>query len=457
MKRITAESVSNMLGDWSSGAGSLPEKLARDIGELLVGSMIAADVFLPSQRDLASALGTSRTTVAGAYNILASKGLLDLRQSARARTRGNPSGSGSSGRLSSFSTRTDSAIDLSSGSLPGSGQVTEAFLQLSEEDIASLIKGDGYLPFGLPNLRREIASDLTSRGIPTSSEQILVTSGSQQATLLCAMLFLSHGDTVLLEDPTYRGAIEVFKSLGVDVVGISMDENGAVSEHLSQLVRIKTPHAVYLQPTAHNPTGIVYSPSRFHEVAVVLKEHSIMLIEDLCSADLLFGPHTGPVSFAKMVEKDRLLTIGTASKLWWGGLRVGWIRAVPAVIRSIAEIRKTVDLSGAPIEQMVCANLFPSADQARSARQAELRLSLASTMELISELHPSWTVHVPKGGTGLWIDTHTDATRLSQMAKRNGIQLVAGPAFSVYGGFESFIRLPIIHDAKELRTALLHI
>jgi len=158
-----------------------------------------------------------------------------------------------------------------------------------------------------------------------------------------------------------------------------------------------------------------------------------------------------------MVEKDRLLTIGTASKLWWGGLRVGWIRAVPAVIRSIAEIRKTVDLSGAPIEQMVCANLFPSADQARSARQAELRLSLASTMELISELHPSWTVHVPKGGTGLWIDTHTDATRLSQMAKRNGIQLVAGPAFSVYGGFESFIRLPIIHDAKELRTALLHI
>ncbi|WP_052680260.1 PLP-dependent aminotransferase family protein [Microbacterium azadirachtae] len=447
-----AADLTRMLGDWSHPGAPVSKQLAVGLSELIASSALPTGTRLPSQRDLAQILGLARGTVGQAYDQLALDGYIDLQPGSRARVRGGAAVLKTTARLRSFSDRAD-VLDLSSGSLPGLPAVAAAYTSLTAADIEPLVAGDGYDPMGILPLRQAIADDLSARGTPTSPDDLLITSGSQQAVWLCAQLLVTAGDVALLEEPSYRGAIEALGNMGARLIGVPVRQDGVDTEILLHHIERMRPRLVYLQPTAHNPTGATLPIEKRRALARALAAHEVTVVEDLSSADLLFDSSPPPTLATVVGSAARVLTIGTASKLWWGGMRVGWIRGEPAVLRRLSEIRKAVDLAGAPVDQLVAARLTAHAEAARAERRRELRTGRDLLLSALHERLPSWSYVTPSGGTGLWIDTGIDSLGLAEAARKVGVRIVAGPAFSVTGGMRTHIRLPFGQSSQVTHAA----
>jgi DNA-binding transcriptional MocR family regulator len=190
------------------------------------------------------------------------------------------------------------------------------------------------------------------------------------------------------------------------------------------------------------------------ELAAVVTAAGLVTIEDTSSADLtLAGP---PVArtLAGLVDPELLLTVGSASKLFWGGVRVGWIRASETRVHGLVELRKAVDLASSVVDQLVAAELIGRTDTARSQRRAMLTEALATTEAELRKAFPEWQWHPIDGGSGLWVDTGQDAVGLAERGKRAGVRLAAGPGFSTYAGQRTFLRLPVWHEPAMLRAGL---
>ena len=206
----TAAELSAMLGPWQDGRGPLSSALADGIAELIDANMIPAGTALPAQRELARQLGIARGTVTSAYGLLEQRGRLLTRTGSGSRVRAEPSAPGANltGRLFSFSDESRRRIDLSSGALPASAVAREVMGQIRFDALHDYLPTNGYFPAGLPALRTAIAERLSRDGVATAPDQIVVTSGAQHATSLVFGTYLTAGDEVVVEDPSYRGALE---------------------------------------------------------------------------------------------------------------------------------------------------------------------------------------------------------------------------------------------------------
>ena len=454
--RIDAAELSRMLGDWADAQQPLPESLASALVDLIKAGFVPAGSALPSQRDCASVLGVSRGTVTAAYAALELRGYLVSTQGSGTRVRsGSHKATGTGlleGRLFSFTRTSVDMIDLSTGALPASRIARETLHLAIGDDLTPYLDTDGYFPAGLPVLRQAIAEHLSNSGIPTQPQQVLVTSGAQQATYLAVRSIIEAGDLVLTEDPSYRGALEAMRTIGARIEGIRTTRDGIDLNLLARSL-VRKPAALYVQTGIHNPTGQTMPNQARSQLADTINQSGITTVEDCCSYDLtLQGPPAR--TLARLVEPDLLLSLGTLSKLFWGGLRIGWIRASPARIRNLLELRKVEDLATSVLDQIHAVSLLRRAAEARHERQAMLTDHLKTAEEALHDHFPNWTWDPIKGGSGLWVDTHVDALALAEAAKRVGVKLVPGPSFSPYDGQRSMLRLPVWHEPAQLRQAL---
>ncbi|WP_028708448.1 PLP-dependent aminotransferase family protein [Propionicicella superfundia] len=448
---VGAPQLANLLGEWA-GDGVLPDSLATSIAQLIDSGLIAAGSLLPPQRRLGEALGVSRGTVASAYGRLEAEGYLIARQGSgcRVRSRGRHR-LASDGRMFSF---TQAELqDLSSGALPAS-HVARAVLQETRGDVLGpYLETDGYFPAGLPVLRSAIADRLTRDGIPTSPREILVTSGAQQGTWLSFLSTLTAGDLVLVEEPTYRGALSALAAVGARVEGVRLSADG-IDADLVGRGAARGATLLYCQTSVHNPTGISHTASARAALADVAVRTGMTVVEDCCSHDLtLHGRPTAP-TLAALVPPSQLVLVGTLSKLFWGGLRVGWIRADRDRIRGLVQLRKATDLAVGVLNQLQATTLLGVAEEARIERRAFLGSALATTEDLVRSAFPSWQWRPVRGGPGLWIETGQDTVALTEAGKRAGIKLAPGPSFSVYEGFRTHLRLPVWHERAPMEHAL---
>ncbi|GAA2813480.1 PLP-dependent aminotransferase family protein [Streptomyces showdoensis] len=413
-----------------------------------------AGTVLPSQRELALVLGVSRSTVTAAYGLLEGEGRLESVRGSGSRLRGagvldrHPM----EGRLASFDARAGTA-DLSSGALPGLGDVAEAVGALTAGEVASLLGADGYHPYGLPELREGVAAYYRAAGVPTDAEEILVTAGSQQAVWLVAQALVDPGDTVVVEDPTYRGALEVLRARGARLVPVGGE--GADAAGLRRLCGAVRPRLVYLQPTAHNPTGRSLDGPARREWRGVLGELGLFTVEDTACAELSLDGDGAVVPLVAGLPSGSTVTVGTLSKLFWGGLRVGWVRSSPQVVARLAKIKTSVDLSCSVVDQLVAVRLLAELPRARAGRRAVLRERLDAAEELLRAEAPGWEWTRPAGGPALWVrvpGADTEAT--AQLARRRGVSVVPGSAFSPVDGFRDRLRLPYARGVEALAAAL---
>lgn len=450
--KLDGAALSRLLGPWAHGDETLSGALGRGIGELIDTNLIPTGTVLPPERELAGALHVSRGTVTSAMDALRAQGYISsVRGSGTRVTRGLRGPRTGEGRMVSFTDVPPGVVDLSTGALPASS-VTAEVLKAGPPSLSEFLGSDGYFPAGLPMLREALADRLTADGVPTRASQILITSGAQQGTWLALSDLMEAGDLAVVEEPTYRGGLAVLRSLGTRIDTVPFTGTGMAVPLVASALR-RRPAVLYCQTSVHNPTGRTTSANARRALAELVDRHGQMTVEDVCSYDLtLRGPPARML--AGSVDEALLVTVGTLSKQFWGGIRVGWIRAHEHRIKRLTERRTSSDLASSVIDQLYATQCMARIGDARLERQRTLNDHVVTTESVVRDVFPDWRWDPIDGGAGLWVDTGTDATALAELGKRKKVKIVAGPGFSAFDGFASMLRLPIWHPEDQLRNGL---
>jgi DNA-binding transcriptional MocR family regulator len=283
----------------------------------------------------------------------------------------------------------------------------------------------------------------------------MVTSGVLHALDLVSRLLVAPGQPVLLESPTYPNALAGLAGRRARIVTYGLSETGWDPELLLATVRQARPRAAYLIPEFHNPTGHLMPGPLRAALAAAVHTTGTDLVVDESFVELPLDGGEMPPPVAAYDRRARVLSIGGMSKPYWGGLRVGWIRAPGPVVQRLAAIRVGVDMASPVLEQLVAVQLLRRAGEIVPARRAELaarRDALAAALR--AEL-PDWRFVRPAGGVTLWVELDAPvSSALARAAERLGVRLAPGPRFGVDGTLERFLRLPFTLPADDLAEAV---
>ena len=311
----------------------------------------------------------------------------------------------------------------------------------------------GYRP-----LREFIARKLAKdAGIACSADEVLITSGSLQGLDLVNQLLLSPGDTVIVEQMTYGGAISRLNRIGVTIVGVPVDHDGLSSERLETALtdlrnRGIRPKYIYTIPTVQNPTATIMSEARRAEILRLSKAYGVPIFEDECYADLVWQG-SRPPALRAMSDDDRVIFIGSFSKSIAPALRIGYLVAGWPVMSRILSIKS--DGGSGALEQMVlaeyCAAHF-------DLHVVELRKALRRKLDvLVDALHAHFgdaaEFDYPAGGIFLWVKlpNAVDTTRLAQLALQAGVAINPGAEWMTDSeAAKTRLRICFAHASEEL-------
>lgn len=444
---VNARRVAQLLGTWRRhGTRQGAVDLAAGIRLLILDGRIPAGDALPPERELAVALGVSRTMVAAAWERLKADGLIVSRR-----------GAGSWAAIPATAGLPDppvaaNSIDLARAASPaiaGVAAATEAALPR----LAAELSSHGYYEQGHPDLRERLARRYTERGLPTTPDQILVTSGGHAAFAMALRLFVGPGDRVLIEQPTYPNAVEAIRAAHAIPLPVAMADDGWDLEGVEAALRQSAPRLAYLIVDFHNPTGHRLDAPGRERLATAFRRARTPVVVDETHVELDFDPANAPPPFGAF-GNDLVLAAGSASKSHWGGLRIGWIRAPAEVITRLVASRRALDLGSPVFEQLVLAELLDGPREPLLERAALLAQQRDVLVTEIRALCPDWRFVVPDGGASLWCKLPQPvSTRIAAVAQNFGVRVVPGSFFTPHGGLERWLRVPYTQPADILREA----
>ena len=426
--------------------------LAGGVRSLLTDGRLALGVRLPAERDLAQALGISRTTVTAAYRSLRETGHLTSRRGAGSWTALPPGHRvGTSGL---WPAEDGDALDLAVAALPAPPQLAAAVAE-AVADLPPYLAGTGYHPTGLPVLREAVAAQYAARGLPTTADQVMVTSCVQHALDLLLRLLVAPGQRVLVETPTYPNALTAFTTHRTRVHTYGIGPGGWDDDLLLATLRDTRPRMAYLIPDYHNPTGHLMDLALRQRLPAAAHAAGSDLVVDESFVDMRLAGPPVPSSVAAFDRGARVLAIGGMSKPYWGGLRIGWIRAAAPVVARLAAIRVTVDMASPVLDQLVAARLLAYGPSVVAARRAELLARRDALLAALHEYLPGWRCTVPSGGVCLWVELDAPvSSALARTAQECGVRVAPGPRFGADGTMERFLRLPYTLPEAELVAAV---
>lgn len=454
-RRIGPASLTRLLGAWrgaGAGAGPAYGRLADGLRLLILDGRLPLDVVLPGERELAAALEVSRTTVTAALARLRDEGFLQRRQGAGARTR-LPSGPGQRGQSSLVAgPDADGLIDLASAAPAAAEGIHQAYAAALQA-LPAHLPHHGYAAVGLPVLRETIAQRYTRRGLPTRADQIMVTNGAQHALALMLRLLTGPGDRVVIDHPTYPHAIDAIQRAACRPVPVGLPDEGWDADALAAAFRQSGPRLAYLIADFHNPTGRWMAPAVRAEVAAAAARARTTLVLDETLIDLALDGDVEPYGFEE--PREGPVRLGSMGKTFWGGMRLGWIRADARTIQALTARRASLDLGTPLMEQLAAAQLLADDAQAIARRREALRARRDHLVAQVRREFPDWRFAVPPGGLALWAELPGPvSSALAATSDRFGLRLAAGPRFGVDGAFDRFLRLPFTHAPQTLDEAV---
>ena len=451
-RTLTASTVATLLGGRST-RGPAYSSLADALRQLILDGRLPLSARLPGERELAAMLGLSRTTITAAYTLLRDQGFVLTQRGSRGIT-SLPRGTTPVNVPHLELPRPDAPLDLSLATLPAPEGVMHQAYASALTCLTTYLPTHGYTPLGLPALRAILAERYTRRGLPTDAEQIIVTFGAQHALTLLVRVITAPGDRVLVDHPTYLHALDTFRDAGCRLVPVALTEEGWDVEALLAALRQTSPRLAYLIPDFHNPTGHCMPSSMRSIVAHAAQKARTTVVVDETMADLAIDVPV-PVPFAAADLQAEIVSLGSFSKSFWGGLRLGWIRAPRELATRLAAARAASDLGAPLVEQLAAVQLLADAEPILDDRRALIRSQRDVLMEQLTEHLPAWRYHIPEGGLSLWATLPAPlSSALAASAPRFGVRVSAGPLFGTEGLFERQIRVPFTLPSTDLSEAV---
>ncbi|ADK15187.1 MULTISPECIES: PLP-dependent aminotransferase family protein [Clostridium] len=324
----------------------------------------------------------------------------------------------------------------------GMKKVTQEVLEKDGQVALQYSTTEGFKP-----LRDIIAKQRMSReGVDVTGDDIIVTSGSQEGIEFSAKIFVNEGDTIICESPSYLGAIGAFKAYRPNFTEIEMDEHGIIIEKLEEeLKKNKKVKMIYTIPDFQNPTGITMSDDRRKRIAELAKEYQVPVIEDNPYGELIFEGTTHPS--IKSFDKDGwVIYLGTFSKTFCPGLRLGWICAAPEILEKYIIIKQGVDLQCSTLDQRAAAlfmqkyDLNEHVEEIKKVYGKRRKLMLES----MDKYFPKEVKHTnPYGGLFTWVylKEGLDSAEILKEALKENVAYVPGGPFFPNGGHKNHFRL----------------
>ena len=456
--------------DRSSGRRyPLARQLADELRRRVQAGSLGMGDRLPPVRDLAQALEVTPETVAVAYKRLTAEGYLRaevgrgtfvaapplraeedplapfqaggaLPPFAASASAGAPAAQRDLLRLASRPGLVSFAASVAAFELAPVEALRQALADvLSEEGPGALQVGptEGFAP-----LREALAALLHQRGIVADASTVCVTSGCQQGIDLAAKVFVGTGDAVLVEQPSFLGALEVFRARGARVIGVPVDADGLRVEALTALIQRYRPKLLYCMPTYQNPTGRTLGAEKRRHLLRLAAAQDLPIVEDDSAGFFPLEPEEPPPPSLKSDDQaGNVIHLGTFSKLVAAGLRLGWLVASPPVFEKLVAAKYASDLSSDALLQRALHRLLSLGILAQHLENARAeyrrrRDSLVGELERAGTLPPGTTFDVPLGGFNLWLELPPDgpsSTDLYLEAIRRGVAFVPGPFFFAAG------------------------
>ncbi|HEX8438883.1 PLP-dependent aminotransferase family protein [Archangium sp.] len=308
---------------------------------------------------------------------------------------------------------------------------------------------EGYGP-----LREWISSHLGKSGLRVATEQVLITNGSQQGIDLVAKVMLDPGDLVLVENPSYLAALQVFSGYEASFAVVGSDNDGMKVDELERMVAERKPKLIYLVPNFQNPKGTTLSLERRHALVRFAQRHRILILEDNPYGELRFRGEHLP-SLASLDDEGVVLNLGTFSKTLAPGLRIGWAVGPREIIRALTVAKQSADLHTATVAQRATARLLSRFDY--NAHLDGLRvvygercLAMLGSLERHMPAGTRWTQ--PDGGMFLWVELPRgmSADTLFPLALEKRVAFVPGSPFFASEPRGEFMRLNYSNRPPEL-------
>jgi len=445
--RISPDRLVDLLGELPGGVPAY-QGLAARVRRLAAEGRLVDGTQLPSERALATALGLSRTTITRAYAALAETGYARARHGSGTVLTVPGTSRGALGRLITAREAAEGVIDLTCAA-PAAVPDTHAALGWAVEQVPAQVRGSGYYPAGLPALRARVAARYESRGLSTSPDQVVITTGALAGLAVVSRLLVSPGDRVLTESPSYPNAIAALRAARARVIAHGVDAQGWDLTALETAARRASPRLALLMPDFHNPTGALMDDEDRARVAATLQRVGATVVVDESSAELVLDGSEADLPRPFAAHSHEVVTVGSASKLLWGGLRIGWIRAPRRLVPALVEARATMDLGSSVVDQLAVTYLFDHLAGAMADRRDALRRSRDTLVTQLGERLPAWSFTRPAGGLNLWCRLPGGyGPALAAAAEQQGLLLVPAGRFAADGGLEAYQRLPFTLEAE---------
>ncbi|MGI6740074.1 MAG: PLP-dependent aminotransferase family protein [Brevefilum sp.] len=340
----------------------------------------------------------------------------------------------------------------------------EKFKEAAEIVLSEM--GEGALQYGTTEgyqpLREMIARNATKYGIQISADNVLITTGSQQALDLIGRIFINSGDRILVESPTYLGALQAWNAYGVKYVTIPLDDDGMRTDLLESRLRTGLKF-IYVLPNFQNPTGVTLTSERRKELIEISNAYGVPILEDDPYGQLRYeGEHLPPVVVfddeirAKEVPvySGNVIYTSTFSKILAPGLRLAWVVAPVDVIKKLVQAKQGSDLHTSTLTQFIAYQIANSAwmkTHIQTIRRVykERRDVMLQTLEEYMPEGVNWTK--PKGGLFLWVTLpgNCDTTEMFDKAVAAKVAYVPGESFFPLGGGKNTMRLNFSYSKPE--------
>ena len=306
---------------------------------------------------------------------------------------------------------------------------------------------------GLPPLREAIAGYMTARGLPARAENIVIVSGSQQTLDLVGRLFLDEGDTVLVESPTFLGAVQAFNAYGPRYVAAPMDEQGLCVDAVERLLAQHRYKFMYLMPTFHNPTGVTTTLARRQQIVALARDAGVPILEDDPYGQLRYTgdalPTLAGIDIAAQggdPERANVLFAGTFSKTLAPGLRLAWIVCPSVLAEQLVMAKQGADLHSSTLSQMIAYEFLRRDwldDQVERIRRTYSARCDAMCEAIETHFPPEAHYVRPEGGLFLWVTLPVglDTAAMLADAAAHKVAFVPGAPFFVEGGGENAFRM----------------